>query len=192
MGMKIFLRIGICAIVILGAGAAAWFVFPGFGKIIKHDQELASQIETRERALHELERSTTGIDDINNKIKDLQAAITFFESKLPAKKEVDGIVDQVWKIAQANSLQTRTIKNGKEEHTANYSEQQIEISLAGDFNGFYLFVQQLEKLPRLTRVSDMTLTKVSERDGEMAAKLTLVIYFEPSGDNGSTATASTN
>jgi hypothetical protein len=48
-------------------------------------------------------------------------------------------------------------------------------------------MQQLEKMPRLTRVSDMSLSKISEHEGDMQAKLTLNIFFEPAG--GSMATA---
>ena len=55
----------------------------------------------------------------------------------------------------------------------------------GDFNGFYAFLLQLEKLPRITRVSQMKLEKISERDGEMTAQLTLSIFFEP--ETGGTA-----
>ena len=81
-------------------------------------------------------------------------------------------------MAEANSLQAKTIKSGKTERTANYSEQSIEMSLSGDFTGFYLFMQQLEKLPRLMRVTDMTLTKISDHDGQMQATLSLNIFFE--------------
>ena len=55
----------------------------------------------------------------------------------------------------------------------------IQLSLAGDFNGFYAFLLQLEKLPRITRVSQMKLEKIDERDGEMQAQMTLSIFFEP-------------
>ena len=186
MGMKIFLRIAIC-VVLLGASVAG-FYFLYLGPTLKHDEELTLEMEKRQRALSDLERSTAGIDDINRKIKDLQDAITFFESKLPAKKDVEGIVDQVWKLANANSLTAKTIRSLKEEKQASFSEQQIEMSLSGDFNGFYLFMQQLERLPRLTRVTDMTLDKINEHDGEMQARLVLSIYFDPSA-GGSTATA---
>ena len=60
-----------------------------------------------------------------------------------------------------------------------YSEQPIEMSLSGDFNGFYEFLLQLEKLRRLTRVTQMDLTKITDRDGEMQAQMTLSIFFEP-------------
>ena len=183
MGMKMFLRIGLCLVVLLGAGGAFYMLY--VQPTVKHDDELNREIEDRERALADLDRSTAGIDDINRKIKELQDAVQFFESKLPQEREVETILAQVWKMAEANSLQARTIKSGKTQRTANYSEQTIEMNLAGDFTGFYLFMQQLEKLPRLTRITDMGLTKISDHDGQMQATLSLNIFFEP----GNTATA---
>jgi hypothetical protein len=56
------------------------------------------------------------------------------------------------------------------------------MSLSGDFNGFYAFLLQLEKLARITRVTQMQLQKIDEHDGQMQAQMTLSIYFEP--DNG--------
>jgi Tfp pilus assembly protein PilO len=82
-------------------------------------------------------------------------------------------------------LEQRTFSTGKSQRAANYSEQPIEMTLAGDFEGFYVYLQQLERFERLTRVTKMDLTKMNERDGAMEAKLTLSIFFEPD-----TATAS--
>ena len=64
-------------------------------------------------------------------------------------------------------------------------QQPIQLSLSGDFNGFYSFLLQLEKLQRITRVTDMTLQKINDHDGEMQAQLTLSIFFEP--DTGTVA-----
>jgi len=67
----------------------------------------------------------------------------------------------------------------KSQRGSNFSEQPIQLSLSGDFNGYYSFLLQLEKLPRLTRITEMKLEKISERDGEMTAQMTLNIFFEP-------------
>ena len=134
--------------------------------------------------MRNLKQATAGIDDLNRKIDELQQAINFFESKLPQEKEIDKILKEVSQMAEANSLQTKTIKTLKSERGANYSEQPIQMSLRGDFNGFYSFLLQLEKLPRITRVTQMNLQKINDRDGEMQAQMTLSIFFEP--DTGST------
>jgi hypothetical protein len=59
------------------------------------------------------------------------------------------------------------------------------MNLAGDFKGFYAFLLQLEKLPRITRVSQMKLEKIDDREGEMTAQMTLSIFFEPEAASAS-------
>ena len=186
--MKFGMREVIFLAVMVGLlGCAYFFVFK---KSEQRKVELRAQIEASQTKLNNLQQATIGIDDINRKIEELQKAITFFESKLPQEKEVDKILKEVWQIAESNSLQTKTIKTLRTERAANYSEQPIQMNLSGDFNGFYSFLLQLEKLPRITRVTQMNLTKITNRDGEMQAQLTLSIFFEP--ESGGAAVATTN
>lgn len=163
-------------------GSTYFFVF---AKANQKREALRVEILHKQQALADLRQSTAGIDDLNKKIKDLQEAIAFFESKLPQEKEFDKILKEVSQMAEANSLQTKTVRTLKQERCSNYSEQPIQMSLTGNFNGFYLFLQQLEKLPRITRITSMSLQKITDHDGEMQATLTLSIFFEPEG-SGST------
>lgn len=140
---------------------------------------------TMRTKLVNLSQATAGIDDLGSKIDELQLAIDFFEKKLPAEKEFDKILKEVSQMAEANSLQTKTVKTLKSERGPNYSEQPISMTLSGDFTGFYAFLLQLEKLPRITRVSQMKLEKINDREGEMTAQLTLSIFFEPEGQTAS-------
>jgi type IV pilus assembly protein PilO len=141
--------------------------------------EATQRYEAKERALANLREATSGIEDLERKIDELEQAIVFFESKLPQEKEMDKILKDVWQMAEENSLQTRSIKTLRGERAANYSEQPIQMNLSGDFRGFYAYLLQLEKLARITRVTHMNLTKINDREGEMQAQLTLSIYFEP-------------
>ena len=153
-------------------------------------ETLRADTVAKRRELVDLKQSTAGIVDWAQKFAELKQAISFFESKLPQEKEIDKILKEVWQMAEANSLQTRTIRTLRTERGASHSEQPIEMSLAGDFNGFYVFLQQLENMPRITRVTHMNLTKMIEKDGSMQAKLTLSIFFEP--DTGGSRMATTN
>ena len=183
--MKFGIREIIFVLVMLGLlGSTNYFVF---SKSNKRKAERLADIRSRQTALSNLQQATAGIEDLNRKIDELQKAITFFESKLPQAKEVDKILKEVWQMAEANQLQTRTIKTMKSERGPSYSEQPIHMSLSGNFNGFYSFLLQLEKLPRITRVTQMQLQKISDREGEMQAQITLSIFFEP--DTGSVAGA---
>ncbi len=175
--MRFGIRELIFVLAMIGLLACSYFLV--FQKADQKRQALRLDLENKQRSLANLRQATAGIEDIGRKIDELQKAIEFFESKLPQEKEVDKILKEVWQMAEANSLQTKTVRTMKSERAAGYSEQPIQMSLAGDFNGFYSFLLQLEKLPRITRVTNMALQKIDQREGEMTANLTLSIFFEP-------------
>jgi type IV pilus assembly protein PilO len=175
--MKFGFRELLFFLVMLGfLGSTYFFVF---AKANQKRTALQLEIQRKQSALVDLKQCTSGIDDLNKKIKDLQDAIAFFESKLPQEKEFDKILKEVSQMAETNSLQTKTVRTLKQERGPNYSEQPIQMTLSGNFNGFYLFLQQLEKLPRITRITSMALQKIAEHDGEMQATITMSIFFEP-------------
>ena len=175
--MRFGLRELIFVVAMIGLLACSYFLV--FQKADQKRLALKADVENKQRALSNLRQATAGIEDMGMKIDELQKAIEFFESKLPQEKEVDKILKEVWQMAEANSLQTKTVRTLKAERAAGYSEQPIQMSLAGDFNGFYSFLLQLEKLPRITRVTTMNLQKIDQREGEMTANMTLSIFFEP-------------
>ncbi|MGE5610205.1 MAG: type 4a pilus biogenesis protein PilO [Bacillota bacterium] len=161
-------------------GASYYFVFTPAAQ-----KRTAKQAETtlRKKELADLHQSIAGIGDVEKKTADLEKAITFFESKLPQEKEIDTIIKAVWQEADRNALQMRTIKTMKTERSAGYCEQPIQMTLAGDFKGYYAFLLKLETMARITRLSQMKLEKITSKDGEMQAQMTLSIFFEPGDAN---------
>jgi len=184
--MKCGIREILFATLMLGLLAGTWFfVFKPSG-----EKQVARRAETekRRKELADLKLLTAGVGDIERKTEELQQAIKFFESKLPQQKQIDQILKQVWQMAEANTLQTRTIKTLKSERFATYAEQPIQVSLSGNFrHGFHAFLRQLEGLDRIIRVTQMKLEKVPDRDGEVQAHLTLTIFFEPDADDAKLA-----
>jgi type IV pilus assembly protein PilO len=174
--MKFGIRELIFVVLIVGVIALA---YPVFVRANAKRNTLKNDTAQKQVELANLKQATSGIEDMEKKIDEISKAIEFFEKKLPAEKEVDTILREVSQMAEANSLQTKTVKPLKSERGPNYSEQPIQITLSGDFYGYYAFLLQLEKLPRITRVSQMKLEKINDRDGEMTAQMTMSIFFEP-------------
>src|SRR3954469_15964308 len=140
-------------------GSTYFFVFK---KAADAREKKQAEIKQMDRALGNLQTATAGIDDMNRKINDLQKAIDFFANKLPAAKEMDNMLSEVSQMADANSLQSKMVKSIKTERGSSFSEQSMQVNLAGDFNGFYSFLLQLEKLPRITRITNMNLQKLTD------------------------------
>jgi Tfp pilus assembly protein PilO len=76
-------------------------------------------------------------------------------------------------------MHTKTIKTLKSEQAPGCREQPIQMTLTGDFNGFYSFLLQLEKMPRITRINQMKLDRSGDQEGQIQAQMTLSIFFEP-------------
>jgi Tfp pilus assembly protein PilO len=165
-------------------GGTYFFVF---SKTNAKRQAYLADTALKQKKINDLNAATVGIDDMSAKIEQLSKAITFFQQKLPPEKDMDGILQEVWELAKTNSLDSKAVKPDKNDHGPNYSEQSIQMTLSGNFNGFYSFMLELEKLPRITRVTQMKLTKLNEKDGEATAQITLSIFFEPTAANASVA-----
>jgi type IV pilus assembly protein PilO len=176
--MKFGIRELLFLAVMIGTVTASFF---SLKRSIAHREALQAETESWKRQLAALNQSGSDNVDWNKKIADLKDAIKFLEGKLPAEKEIDVILTQVENMVKANALEKKMVKPLKIDRSANYNELPIEMSLSGDFNGFYAFLQQLEKMPRITRLTNMALTKITDRDGAMQARITLSIFFEPDG-----------
>src|SRR5690606_6069517 len=117
--------------------------------------------------------------DLQKQIEDLQRAIDFFEGKLPREKEVNDLLREVSKAAEGANLEIRQFEPMMTVRGSHYSELPVRIVLAGGFEGFYLYMLELEKLSRNTRVTDTKLKKMQERNGAMEAKMTQSIFYAP-------------
>ena len=184
--MKFGIREISFVVVMLGLLGAIYFLV--WDKAQTKIAAMERKTEDKVKALSDLEKATSGVSDVDKKVAELEEAIKFFEKKLPQERDIDQILKEVWEMADKNQLTTKTIKTMKSQRGAAYSEQPIEMSLSGNFSGFYEFLLKLEKLPRLTRVNQMSLDKISGKEGEMEAKLVLSIFFEPE-NSGAAASA---
>ena len=183
--MKLGLREVIFAAVMLGMLGASYFVV--FTKQDAKRKAKEEQRDVKQRALLDLDTASASVRDVEKKIKELQNAVTYFESRLPQVKEMDKVLKEVWQLADQNGLRTQTVKTPRSQRMNGYSEQTVELNLSGEFTGFYEFLLKLEQLPRLTRVTKMNLTKITDKDGEMQASVIMSIFFEPETEGSITA-----
>ena len=183
--MRFGLRELIFMIVLLAVPVASWwYVF------MPRNAEIAMakiEVITKQNKLNKLQEVAKRIDDIGLAIVHGQLAVELIEAKLPNQQQVDVILQDVWQLADQNRLTVKSIKSEKPVTAAAYMEQPLKMKIQGRFNGFYQFLLELENLPRITRIHQMKMERMTTDNGSdsdgydpglMKAEFTLSIYFE--------------
>jgi len=159
----------------IGAGLAAGFVVYPLLQQTAADHEA---IRARRAELVKVQRVVHRISDLKQEIKRLEDALAFFEDRLPEEREIDVILREVWLIADAQSLSPRRIQTSRPENHPRYNTQPITMTLDGRFDRFYEFLLGLERLPRITKVRQMQITKSPTEEGVVEVDLLMDIFCE--------------
>lgn len=156
-----------------------WLVFrPNNEKIEQAEQE----IEHKKEMLEKLQTVTSRSDSLEAATAEIESGINAIEARLPTGREIDHIVRQVSALAVDSGLNQPGMISRPPVRGTLYMEQPIEMTLSGDFKGFYEFLLSLEQMPRITRMPGMQIERSKDVDGHLQAEFILNIYFESEDD----------
>jgi type IV pilus assembly protein PilO len=144
----------------------------------EHLAEAKLRVSAKLEKLKEFEEATAAAEDLTKQLVQLQEAIDFFESKLPPTSEIHKVLKNVTVIAQQQGLLPKVIKTEKIENNSGYIEQPLKMQLVGNFNSFYSFLLEIEKLPRIMKINQLKLEKQKDQEGQITADIIVSIYFQ--------------
>jgi len=147
----------------------------------KHLTQQKTAVEQKRAKLGELEKAALSADDLSKQLAKVEEAIQVFESKLPPRSEIDTVLTDITVIAQKHGLTSKTIRTLPTKDNRGYVEQPLEMELSGNFNSYYAFLLEMEKLDRITKINELTLSKESNQEGQTKAKFVLSIFFQNTG-----------
>lgn len=163
--------------VLLAVPLAAFFLVfaPQNREIVKAREE----IELKRTMLEKLRAETARSDDLLKENQTIRAAIDTIEARLPEGKDMDLVLRDVAAIADEAGLKVPQFKRSDKPLPAGEAlEQSMDVEITGDFDGFYQFLLKLEKLPRITRITDLKIKRIDTQDGDMRASFKLSVYYQ--------------
>ena len=166
-----------------GVLAGAWMLV--FRPRNAADAVMRQQIEAKQKQLRKLNRATASIGNLRDELSELEKAIGFFQSKLPNEKEIDKVLEELWRLGEANQLTTKgvfTVGRGPASTFiaagGPHAEQPIKMSFVGDYMGFYSFLLAVENQPRIMRIRQLSIKQEKGAEGRITADLEMSIFFE--------------
>lgn len=136
------------------------------------------EVNAKRAKLLELKKATAAASDLTKQLEKVEEAIAVFESKLPPRSEIHKVLENITRIAQTHGLVPKTIRTLKVKSNRGYIEQPLHMELHGNFNSYYSFLLELEKLDRITKIRELTLKKKANTEGETAATFVVSIFFQ--------------
>ena len=143
-----------------------------------HLSEQKAKVEAKLAKLQELEKATAAAEDLTKQLQRVEEAIKIFESKLPPTSQIHTVLENVTVIAQKHGLSPKTIRTLKSQINRGYVEQPLKMELDGNFNSYYSFLLELEKLDRITQIKELRLKKQSQHEGQTEATFVVSIFFQ--------------
>jgi len=140
--------------------------------------EHKAKVQAKLGQLAEFEEATAAAEGLSKQLEQLQEAIEFFESKLPPTSEIDKVLRDVTVIGEKQGLKPKTIRALNKKDNSGYVEQLLEMQLVGNFNSFYSFLLELEKLPRIIKIRELQLRKQTKQEGEITTDFVVSIFFQ--------------
>lgn len=155
--------------------ASYFFVFKPQNQEI---QRAKTEIQLKRTMLEKVREETARSADLVKTNQQIGDAVRSIEARLPSDKEMDLVLRDVADIASKAGLKLPIFKRGEKPLPAGAAfEQPLEVQITGDFDGFYRFLLELEKLPRIVRIPDLRIARADEADGAMQADMTLSVYY---------------
>lgn len=139
------------------------------------------EIDHKMDLLEKLAAETDRNEALRERNEVIARRIAEVEDRLPSDKQVDAVIRQVSELAVRSGLNPPAMQNAKPVPAAQYWEQPLDLKTSGTFRGFYDFLIELERMPRITRINSMTLNRARNEEGRMDVEFTLSIYFQNAG-----------
>ena len=123
---------------------------------------------------------------VSEKLKEVTTRIANVQRRVPQASDEGDFLHQLTQLAGNEKLAIKEYNPGKAEARNGYAEMQVMLKGEGDFGSICTFVDRLNKLARLSKVKELTLSAEDNRTAyPMTA--TLVIYFALRGSDAESA-----
>ena len=148
-----------------------------------------ADVDLKLMQLEELREVETINEDLETTLHHLEGALAELRARIPDAAGIEDVLRRIAEITQENRLVVRSFKREKTVSAAHYIELPMKTVIEGPYHGIHRFLIDLESMPRITRILDMTIEKPNTNkmtrgnsglsNGEVRAEMTITIYADP-------------
>jgi len=152
-----------------------------------HDiSETAARIDEVMQSVHNAPIIRAQHQKVSEKLHEVTTRIANVQRRVPQASNEGDFLHQLNQLAGNEKLSIKEYSPGKAETRDGYAEMQVMLKGEGSFGSICTFVDRLNKLARLSKVKELTLSAEDDRS-EYPMTATLIIYFALRGNDNESA-----
>ena len=139
--------------------------------------ELRAQIHAKTRELASNQVRTKVRPEVEQMVRDSRRKLARFDEQLPRNVEWGQFLNDITLLRdQAGLRNCHIVPTGPKPNDL-FVEFPINVKFQGDFLSVFSFLRQMEQMPRLTRVRDLTVKAKEPGSGVVDVSLSMNIYY---------------
>ncbi len=103
------------------------------------------------------------LPEFESKIAELDGQLTMIRRQLPEKREIPDLLDQISNLGTQSGLVFQLFKPRAEVEKDFYAEVPVDLVIYGGFHNVVEFFDKVGRMPRIVTISDITITKSSNK-----------------------------
>jgi Tfp pilus assembly protein PilO len=118
--------------------------------------------------------------DVHNQLQELDGRLQTFDEAVPQDQRIGVFLEHLDQLARETGLTGKSVKPAAPIAGAHVACLPIDVNVTGQFAALHEFLRRVEALPRVARIQRLELAGSENAGDELAAALTMHVYFRPS------------
>lgn len=153
----------------------------GFRPAASRAAALDEQTKAKRIELDAAEVRTRDLKTVEAEVEKLQARLARFDKRLPSQRDLGQEYTQFYRditqLKQQGAMKKISVQPGVLRRADAFAELPISMNIEGDFPSVAAFLQQMELMPRLTRVKSLVMKSKDSKMGQVEAQVSMNLYF---------------
>lgn len=160
---------------------------PAVGALHSEQTRISDKIDAAARLAGSADTLHDEHRDLVQRQAETQARTAQLLGRIPDSPQESEFLAHIARLARTASLSIRSFRPIATQTHERYSEIEVQLSAAGTWPGLCRFLAGLETLPRLCRVTRLSIASEKSVGGIYPAEFTFAIYFAPGRQEPSAA-----
>jgi len=115
------------------------------------------------------------------RLSTIQKKAAALQQRIPTSSRESDFLGQIGQLAEQTGVEIADYLPGNVQIRESHQEMEIKVSARGEYSAIAQFLEQVDRLPRLCRLTQMEIG-VNETNGRLHVELAFHIYFAPPVD----------